>query len=332
MFQFLLFGMVFPKCISITETTVCSPWSNMQIDVDVLSNVYQPKTTLDAKTWEQLLLQSTNTEQKTLWQSWANCSLDDTEVIPYSRSYNCLTDIFVFSKDCNQGKTAPRLEDFVCQRYGNYLHLMEANDNVCPKLNQSSPYYDIMNQRRQSMCQAGDVCKKFLELPNFTGQPKIPGVDTDSSTCGTGTSDAYKKYCSLNPGESCCLNTNSETFSESIAGAMKMWSAVSKTGKGYSDMNSDNIGSILLILVVAAFCILVVGLMVAKLVALKRKNAPTENTYKNLDSQSSKEDTLLTTAQLLYRVRYSYTPQLDDELELVEGDEIEMESIDDKGN
>ncbi|KAJ3318380.1 hypothetical protein HDV06_000509 [Boothiomyces sp. JEL0866] len=323
------------KCISITETTVCSPWSNMQIDVDVLAKVYQPKTTLDAKTWEQLIIQSTTSDQGKLWKSWAGCTLNEKDVIPYARSYDCLTDIFVYSNHCNEGKTAPRLENSVCEKYGNYLHLMESNEKVCAKLDKNSQYYGVMNQRRESMCEASDICKGYLELPYFKDQQKIPGVDFDSTMCGMGSLDAAKSYCSLNPGESCCNNiVKSETFSDTISNAMKMWSAVTdvkKSGKGYSDMNSDNVGNIILIFVVAVFCVFVLGLMVAKLVALKRKNDPGEHTYKNLETQGSKDETLLTTAQLHYRVRYSYTPQLDDELELIEGDEIEMESIDDKG-
>ncbi|KAJ3272076.1 hypothetical protein HDV01_005941 [Terramyces sp. JEL0728] len=336
MFQLVLFGFAMSKCISITETTVCSPWSDMQIDADVLEHVYKPSSPLDAKTWEQLVIQSTTADQAELWKYWAGCTLSSKDPIPYARSYQCLTDIFLYSKHCNDGKTAPGLEEYVCEKYGNYLHSMESNENVCPKLDKNSPSYNSMSSNRESMCRATDTCKEYLDLSQFKDQKKIPGVDADS-TCGMGTSDAVRTYCTANPGESCCQMMKSNTFSDSLSNAMKMWSAVTdakNSGKGHSDMSSDNVGNIILIIVVALFCVFVIGLMIAKVVAIQKKSrqdAPQENTYNNLETQSDKEETLLTTAQLLYRVRFAYTPSLDDELELIEGDEIEMESIDDKG-
>lgn len=91
------------ECLDISSTTVCSPWSSgYRINKTELSLVYNIQIN-SAADWNEAVVGATSggQKQRELWNKWAGCSGYQGEPIQFSRSYTCLTDIFLFSAGCN---------------------------------------------------------------------------------------------------------------------------------------------------------------------------------------------------------------------------------------
>ncbi|KAJ3251229.1 hypothetical protein HK103_002575 [Boothiomyces macroporosus] len=118
---------------SIPETNPCSPYTDFKLDFSILSHFYNQKVV--ASNWHLLV-------RNTSWIDFLGCDIDPK----YSATYNCFTDIYVLSQNCNQPK---KICDSVCEGYGN---------SVIEQLKDCKNGYQ---ERIDFMTQAERICKEY---------------------------------------------------------------------------------------------------------------------------------------------------------------------------
>ncbi|KAI8914468.1 hypothetical protein EDD86DRAFT_273534 [Gorgonomyces haynaldii] len=204
-----LVSQIFAKCVDISSTHVCAPYSHLKIDVERLSKIYGVDKELDASSWEELVLRITQGghDQALMWKNWAQCSGYEGEYIQYYRSYVCMTDIFEFSADCNKDVKAKPLCSSVCEDYGAAVHQMILDEDVCPDDfgSYDKQVYKSVYERRKMVLDAARSCEKLLDLPVFEKAECVYGVESDAKSCGfSGDVKVAEDYCSYYPGNECC--------------------------------------------------------------------------------------------------------------------------------
>ncbi|KAJ3310569.1 hypothetical protein HDV04_004897 [Boothiomyces sp. JEL0838] len=118
---------------SIPEINPCSPYTDFKLDFSILSHFYNQKVV--ASNWHLLV-------RNTSWIDFLGCDIDPK----YSATYNCFTDIYVLSQNCNQPK---KICDSVCEGYGN---------SVIEQLKDCKNGYQ---ERIDFMMQAERICKEY---------------------------------------------------------------------------------------------------------------------------------------------------------------------------
>ena len=101
-----------------------------------LTRIYALSSPITADIWNTQVVRTTSggPHQSTIWKNWSGCDGYNGELIQYSRTYVCLTDIFLFSAGCNaeqQGKLD--ICDGVCDAYGDAVGKLVDNEKICPK-------------------------------------------------------------------------------------------------------------------------------------------------------------------------------------------------------
>ena len=163
-----------------TNKCVCAPYQSLSINVQKLASVYGvDPAQFTPQVWESRLQMATaGPSLKRIWNRWVKCPGYEGQPFQYATSYHCLTDLFVYSAECNQQPVPPLCPE-VCQQYGQAVSAMVQDPNVCP------PVEDPMiGQRRTALAQAFETCAALLQQPNFQGQC-LPGVKIDQQSCGT---------------------------------------------------------------------------------------------------------------------------------------------------
>ncbi|KAJ3214573.1 hypothetical protein HK099_006821 [Clydaea vesicula] len=243
------------ECIEIHSASACAPWqSGYYINKTELSLVYGQKINSE-EDWDEYVYSATSggEYQANLWNDWARCINYNGESIQYSRTYTCLTDIFLFSSGCNKQAPKPSPCPDFCEVYGKAVETLLSDDGACPNVEdvvEDEEEYRIVESRRSILASAALGCKDILhswssgkyegkvskqgftsggyaedfkENVYFTEAtcPKdkfIVGVDEDAHYCGFGGNlDAAEEYCSDFENAPCCKNlknTSSKSSSE----------------------------------------------------------------------------------------------------------------------
>jgi hypothetical protein len=168
-------------CVPISETSICAPYQSLSINIQKLAPVYGVDPgKFTPQIWEAKLKQATSGRNlKKYWNRWIQCTGYQGEPFQYATSYDCLTDLFVYSAECNQQQPVPPLCPDVCGQYGAAVVAMVQQPSMCPDLEDAT-----VMKRRSALLQASERCQAILQNPMFQGEC-IPGVQSDSSTCGT---------------------------------------------------------------------------------------------------------------------------------------------------
>ncbi|KAJ3271403.1 hypothetical protein HDV01_006690 [Terramyces sp. JEL0728] len=87
---------------SVPTVNVCLPYTNFKLDFDRLSKFYNSR--VGADNWHSVI-------RNTSWMDFLGCDINPQ----YALTYNCFTDIYVLSSDCNQPQ---KICDSVCETYG----------------------------------------------------------------------------------------------------------------------------------------------------------------------------------------------------------------------
>ncbi len=184
------------SCLSIKNSTICAPYSgkDLYIDAKVLSRAYAVKTSKDqpfnVTVWERLVQSTTQggKPQEKMWKKWAACDNYKGEQLQYFRSYVCMTDIFVYSKECN--KKVKSMTPFcpeVCDNYGSAVTKMINDESICPTEFEDLDEDEVESimKRRKKALKALKSCKKMLKLPFFNPKEQcVVGVKSDQDSCG----------------------------------------------------------------------------------------------------------------------------------------------------
>ncbi len=131
------------------------------------------------------------------------CSEYKGEPLQFGRSFVCLKDLFVNSRDCNQNvKNIQPLCESTCQAYGDAIKAFVTDETICPKGKGQS--FD--KKRKKSAERAFRNCLKISQGLPFTSSAQcIAGIESDAYSCGfAGNGTAAASYCSLYPNKSCC--------------------------------------------------------------------------------------------------------------------------------
>ncbi|KAJ3034449.1 hypothetical protein HDV00_005028 [Rhizophlyctis rosea] len=210
------------ECIPIDKTNSCAPWSTgYYINATELGLVYGLKGPIpDAAYWDKLIHDTTSggKMQAQMWKDWAQCTGYNGELIQYSRSYNCLTDIHWYSQGCNayaKPVNPPTFCTGVCEAYGTAVKKMIDNTKVCPKgmPNQLLSQY---SERRSHAVVAAQSCDYVLQGLGGSQSQCTYGVGDDHTSCGfSGDQETAKAYCQQYPKAACCTRLNGGSYTSS---------------------------------------------------------------------------------------------------------------------
>jgi hypothetical protein len=316
-----------PKCISISSTHVCAPYQNLYIDSNILSEIYGVDE-LDADSWQKLVIDKTSgiESQTTSWLG-LECPNYNGEMIQYYRSFVCLTDIFKYSKKCNNEiiKTFPALCENVCDQYTESVSQLINNNYYCTP----SKLPSIL-KRRENVMKSASECKTILK--NFEiSAGCISGVGLDVFSCGfAGKLELTAKYCKLNSIDPCCINEEKLKFSEmepnpkSFVTLQNQSSSAIDLGMDLNGMNVIAIvsGSIGVILFVVLMCVCL-GRKSKGHAGVKRAVHRKVGTFPLIGEPKAISSTNgeLQNGDLL-RVKWAYVGQVEDEIDMNVGDSI----------
>ncbi|KAJ3309494.1 hypothetical protein HDV04_005986 [Boothiomyces sp. JEL0838] len=192
------------SCLQLNNS-ICSPY-NYKINTKTLSKVY--KINIQSQHDYESILSNTN-----LWSVYLSCPEYKDSLVQYYLSFMCMTDIFIYSKDCNnyekvgfsipisqmnykRSDRPPRLCDHVCDQYGLYTKLL---------LGKCLPTSDPKIAEIRSVVEnAGTQCREISQSSIFDQGSCILGVDRDIDTCGFGYPSAKQSFCRENPNDACC--------------------------------------------------------------------------------------------------------------------------------
>ena len=188
------------NCVQFTSTSVCNPWNQNGLFVDLrkLAKTYGKKSkNFTLKDWESSVLNATTSggsaaQASRLWGSWADCSSNGSsvEAIQYARSYICLNDIFVTSKKCNRAvfkkmaEKIPTLCKTSCKAYSLSLGSVIRNSTVCSSVNDDEMESTKVQAktRKSAIRKIYASCKKASKRKSST--KCLIGVEADQNSCG----------------------------------------------------------------------------------------------------------------------------------------------------
>ncbi|KAJ3223385.1 hypothetical protein HK099_001211 [Clydaea vesicula] len=239
------------ECIEIDKTSACAPWqSGYYINKTELSLVYGQKIAFQ-EDWDNFVYSATSggEYQAKLWNDWAKCTKYKGAPIQYSRTYTCLTDIFLFSSGCNKKAPQPSPCPDFCEVYGKAVETLLSDDEACPNVQEfieNEEEYLTVESRRTILASAASGCKEILTSwssgkyegkvhPNqgFTSggyaydyedgvyftesscpsEKFINGVDEDAFYCGFGGNlNAANSYCKDFNDAPCCKILEKDTY------------------------------------------------------------------------------------------------------------------------
>ncbi|KAJ3052592.1 hypothetical protein HK097_005995, partial [Rhizophlyctis rosea] len=205
------------ECLPIDNTHSCAPWTTgYYINATELGLVYGLQGPIpDAQYWDKLIHDTTSggDRQASMWRDWAQCTGYNGELIQYSRSYNCLTDIHWYSSGCNANvKPASAPTTFcsgVCEAYGTAVRTMIEDNKVCPK-GMPQQLLSQISERRSHAVVAAQSCEYVLsQIGGGSQQQCSYGVTDDHASCGfAGDHTTAEAYCKQYPTAACCTRLN----------------------------------------------------------------------------------------------------------------------------
>lgn len=219
------------ECILIKSTSVCAPYKNVYIDAKRLAKVYGVDK-IDAKSWEKIVLDITSggESQAILWKNWAQCPKYSGQPIQYFRSYVCLTDIFLYSANCNQNVTGfAQMCPETCNNYVTAASSLLSDEQYCPS-NSSK----IIHYLRRLVPKALNECQNITKSnPSSNKNKCFKGVNTDSASCGfSGNKKIAQDYCQEFSADPCCKNrTQQEKLAPSSQSHQSIFDVLHRTAR-----------------------------------------------------------------------------------------------------
>ncbi|KAJ3183565.1 hypothetical protein HDU85_001994 [Gaertneriomyces sp. JEL0708] len=206
------------ECIPITSTTSCAPFNQgYYINTTELALVYGLSGRIpDADSWDRLVRNVTSggVNQAHMWKNWAQCTGYEGQPIQYYRTYTCITDIFLYSRGCNNNlqpeKQPAKICEEACESYGAAVTEMITDNEVCPQKfgDFSQQVYDEVSDRRSYALTGAESCKSMISGWSAKDDGKGSctwGVADDHTSCGFGGDPKTAElYCTAFPDELCC--------------------------------------------------------------------------------------------------------------------------------
>lgn len=160
------------KCVSISGTSICDPYSDSFINIESLSKLYKTQIQ-SAESWQHMVQAKTSggEAQSNQLINWTSTGNYRGELLQYYRSYVCLTDIFLLSTACNNTLQVAICED-VCSSVASAMKTMFAH----------STHKVAGLSRRLPAIKSS--CKSIAKRFNPVGTC-IRGIDSDQNSCGT---------------------------------------------------------------------------------------------------------------------------------------------------
>ncbi len=184
------------SCLSIQSTAICSPWrTTVRIDKKILSKVYGiDQSNFTVKEWEKQILRATmfgNQSTTNSWVSKIQCPGYKGEAIQYLRSYICLTDLFVYSRKCNENLddgSLPSLCKSTCKQYSLAVNKLLDDKSICSidVEEVEDETIDKVRKVRKRLKKAFKTCANVGKQDFFDQDVEkcLAGVETDSVSCG----------------------------------------------------------------------------------------------------------------------------------------------------
>ena len=195
-------------CVPVPKSSVCNPWAGngkLFIDGKKLAEIYGVKNeSIDAASWEVLMASATQGGQKqaAFWNGLFYCPTYQGQLLQYSASYTCLTDIFVYSEACNREvKSATPFCPEICENFGVSLNKLISGKEYCPTDNLPADKAEQIKWRRQLASQTSKLCQATLKKPYFEQTEQcVGGVLADQKSCGfSGNYTITKMFCDSYP-------------------------------------------------------------------------------------------------------------------------------------
>ncbi|KAJ3198711.1 Rho GTPase-activating protein 9 [Entophlyctis luteolus] len=257
-----------PSCVSIADTSVCSPLSvGFSIDMTSLADFYDFSSSVpgeDLQYWETQVAITSETHTEDTFLSQYGCTAPNASssapTIKLLRSYLCVRDILVLSAGCNS--TAPASVETLCT-------------SICTE------WADSVDAALSNSTRCGSVAA------NYTSQ-----VESDASKCSAAISQAFLSYSvsssplstSSRAAESCALGVAHDL-------AIQVQETTSVNGSVVSvDTSGTTLGTPAIIGIVAGCLILLAVLGMCVFLRLRRRAKPSHRQSLGIYSQLHDSD------------------------------------------
>ncbi|KAJ3309298.1 hypothetical protein HDV04_006240 [Boothiomyces sp. JEL0838] len=188
------------NCVQISSNSICAPFAGA-IDSTILSKVYGAR--VDQSNWDSYVNQViAGDHKKEIWSDYFHCPGYNGEAIQYALSFICLTDLYIYSKSCNQQPTP--VCNNVCEYYQESLAILLDDKTKCPNDFKNNTEKEMYEQRRNAIFGIGNLCSNSTTCVN--------GVQKDQVSCDKGL---FTEYCRDYPTESCCMQKKFSSSSNS---------------------------------------------------------------------------------------------------------------------